>query len=45
MPLNSSVEATPVEIDDIQESIGNILSDKISFKKAYDIRLFMLKRI
>ena len=32
MPLNSSVEATPVEIDDIQESIGNILSDKISFK-------------
>lgn len=39
MPLNSSVEATPVEIDDIQESIGNILSDKISFKKAYDIKI------
>ena len=39
MPLTSSVEATPVEIDDIQESIGNILSDKISFKKAYDIKI------
>lgn len=39
MPLNSTVEATIVNIEEIEQKITNVLSDKISFKKAYDIKI------
>ncbi len=39
MPLNSSVQARIVTIDEIEKPIVNVLSNKISFKKAYDIKI------
>ena len=39
MPLNASVSANIVTMDEIEKPIGNMLSDKVSFKKAYDIKI------
>ena len=39
MPLDSVVQAQIVTIDQIEEPIANMLTDKISFKKAYDIKI------
>lgn len=39
MPLNSVVQVTVVGMEKIEETIVNELSDKISFKKAYDIKI------
>ena len=38
MPLESTISATRVEIEQIQDSIEEMLSKKVSFKKAYDIK-------
>ena len=39
MPLDSTISATKVEIEQIQDSIEEMLSKKVSFKKAYDIKI------
>ena len=39
MPLESTISATRVEIEQIQDSIEEMLSKKVSFKKAYDIKI------
>lgn len=39
VPINSSVQARMVSIEEIEKPIGNMLSNKISFKKAYDIKI------
>ena len=39
MPLESTISATRVDIEQIQDSIEEMLSKKVSFKKAYDIKI------
>lgn len=39
MPLNSTIQANIVTIDDVEESIKDLLNEKTSFKEAYDIKI------
>lgn len=39
MPLNSVASVSKISIEDIQSAIEDILSSKVSFKKAYDIKI------
>lgn len=39
MPLNASVSVKIITMDEIEKPIGTMLSDKVSFKKAYDIKI------
>ena len=39
MPLNASVNVKIITMDEIEKPIGTMLSDKVSFKKAYDIKI------
>lgn len=39
MPLNSEISVTNVEIETIEDTIRDQLTDKVSFKKAYDIKI------
>lgn len=39
MPLDATISATKVEIEQIQGSLEPMLSKKVSFKRAYDIKI------
>ena len=39
MPLDSKISISNVAIEKIQDSIQDVLSSKVSFKKAYDIKI------
>lgn len=39
MPIGATIQATVVKIDEIENNLVDMLTDKISFKKAYDIKI------